>query len=379
MDTKRMLFLGIWLLTSALLLPAGLAQSDRQQSKPANPQTETQRPRPQLKTPEQEPEGAASNKQKSQDELTLKLNTALVNVPVIVTDRDGKYVPNLAAKHFEIYEDDVKQSIDNFKSTEVPFNVVLMLDTSGSTRFKIEEMQESALTFVEHLRPQDRVMIVSFDSQVYVDSEFTSDRRQLRKAILLTQTGGGTRLFDAVDLVLTERLEKINGRKAIVLFSDGVDTMSRLATPLSTIDLVEESDVLFYAVQYDTREDVRRGFFTMGGGRGGTIIRSGIPSSGTSEEDYRRANRYLREVVDRSGARLYKADMLGDANQAFRNIAEELRHQYTLSYYPANDKRDGAYRRIRVVVNHPSITNIAVRARKGYRAESEPEAGETKQ
>jgi Ca-activated chloride channel homolog len=379
MCTKRMFYVGLWLLISALLLPTGLAQSDRQQSKPANPQGETQRTRPELKTPGLESEGASSPKQKSQDEVTLKLNTSLVNVPVIVTDRDGKYIPNLAARYFEIYEDDVKQSIDNFKSTEVPFNVVLMLDTSGSTRFKIEDMQESALTFVEQLRPRDRVMIVSFDSQVFVDCEFTNDRRQLRKAILLTHTGGGTRLYDAVDLVLTERLEKISGRKAIVLFSDGVDTMSRLATAFSTIDLVEESDVLFYSVQYDTREDVRGGFFTMGGGRGGTIIRGGIPTSGTSDEDYRRANRYLREIVDRSGARLYKADMLGDVNQAFRNIAEELRHQYTLSYYPSNDKRDGAYRRIRVVVNHPNITNVAVRARKGYRAESEPEARETKQ
>jgi Ca-activated chloride channel family protein len=354
-------------LIAVLLSHVVNAQSTRDGSKPASsqpdPKSDSGRPAPRNPGDGQE----ANSKEKTPEDMTVKLNTALVSVPVIVTDRDGKFIPNLTEKSFTLYEENVRQSIDNFSSVEVPFNVALILDTSGSTRFKLEEIQEAALSFIDQLRDQDRVMIVSFDSHVYIDSEFTNDRKKLRKAILQTRTGGATRLYDSIDLVLTERLAKMTGRKAIVLFTDGVDTGSKLATGLSTIDLVEESGVLLYAIQYDTKEDVRRGSGTARGGSRSVTIQ--IPTSGASEEEYRRADRYMRELVDHSGARLYKADLLGDVKQAFQRIADELRHQYTISYYPSNDRRDGSYRRIRVVVDQ---SNVAVRARKGYRAESEP-------
>jgi Ca-activated chloride channel homolog len=363
-------------LIAVLVHAAVLAQSGQDRSKPASSQTDpkTDSGRPALRSPGggQETNSKENSQEKTPEDMTVKLNTALVSVPVIVTDRDGKFIPNLSERSFTLYEENVRQSIDNFSSIEVPFNVVLILDTSGSTRFKLEDIQEAALSFIDQLRDQDRVMIVSFDSQVYIDSEFTSDRKKLRKAILQTRTGGATRLYDSIDLVLTERLAKITGRKAIVLFSDGVDTGSKLATAPSTIDLVEESGVLLYGIQYDTKEDVRRG--SVGTARGGSRpITIQIPTSGASEEEYRRADRYMRDLVERSGARLYKADLLGDVKQAFQLIADELRHQYTISYYPSNDKRDGSYRRIRVVVDH---SNVAVRARKGYRAESEPQEKE---
>jgi Ca-activated chloride channel family protein len=358
-------------LIAVLVHPAVVAQSTKEGSKPANSNTDpkTDSGRPALRSPGSGQE--ANSKEKTPEDMTVKLNTSLVSVPVIVTDRDGKFIPNLSERSFTLYEENVRQSIDNFSTVEVPFNVVMVLDTSGSTRFKLEDMQEAALSFIDQLRDQDRVMIVSFDSQVYIDSEFTSDRKKLRKAVLQTRTGGATRLYDSIDLVLTERLAKITGRKAIVLFTDGVDTGSKLATAPSTIDLVEESGALLYGIQYDTKEDVRRG--SVGTARGGKPATIQIPTSGASEEEYRRADRYMREIVDRSGARLYKADLLGDVKRAFQSIADELRHQYMISYYPSNDKRDGSYRRIRVVVDQ---SNAAVRARKGYRAESEPQEKE---
>jgi Ca-activated chloride channel family protein len=118
------------------------------------------------------------------------------------------------------------------------------------------------------------------------------------------------------------------------------------------------------------RERLQAAGATRGSAGHGQVL-TGTPIRGSTEEEYRVANRYLRELADHSGARLFKVDMLGDVNQSFQLIADELRHQYMLSYYPTNDKRDGNYRRIRVVVNQP---NIAVRARKGYRAESETQA-----
>lgn len=368
---KRLSALGLTIILTVISAAAQQPAGEEFVFTRGQSQSESQKPRPKLKTQSDGPADNSPDRQK-QDDLTLKLNTSLVIVPVIVTDRDGKYVPNLTQKNFEIYEDNVKQSIDNFISVEVPFNVVLLIDTSGSTRFKLEDIQRAALAFVGQLREQDQVMIVSFDTKIFIDSEFTNDRKQIRQAIFQTRTGGATRLYDAVDLVLTERLNKLKGRKAIVLFSDGVDTASRLANALSTIDLVEESNVLVYAIHYDTKNDVQGPLVATGNSTGfKNVIR--IPSTGASDEDYRRADRYLLELADRSGARLYKADTIKDVDQAFSLIAEELRHQYALSYYPANDKRDGGYRRIRVVADR---TNIAVRSRKGYRAASERQAKE---
>jgi Mg-chelatase subunit ChlD len=192
------------------------------------------------------------------DDSTIKIDTTLVTIPVTVLDRDGKYIPNLTKRNFQLWEDDIQQEISDFTSVEVPFNVVLLLDTSRSTVFRLEDIQRAAVAFVEQLRPEDRVMVVSFDDKVYVDSEFTSDRARLRRAIYQTRTGGGTKLYDAVDLVISERLNRVDGRKAIVLFTDGVDTTSRLANAASTLEQVEESDVLVYPIRYDTEGQLNR-------------------------------------------------------------------------------------------------------------------------
>src|SRR5205085_2672001 len=109
------------------------------------------------------------------------------------------------------------------RRVEQPFTVALVIDTSGSTRFKMEEMQDAAIAFLDQLRPNDRVVVVSFDDDVRVLSEPTSDRSVLRAAIRRTRTGDGTRLYDAVDLVIRQHLSRVQGRKAIVLFTDGVD------------------------------------------------------------------------------------------------------------------------------------------------------------
>ena len=287
----------------------------------------------------------------------IKIHTALIYVPVRVMDKDGKYIADLKPKDFKVYEDGVEQEIESFSSVDDPFNVVLLLDTSGSTRFKIEDIQDAAVTFTEQLRPQDRVMVVSFNQRVWVDCEFTNDHTKLMKAILRTRTGGGTSAYDALDLVLTERLNQIQGRKAIVLFSDGVDTTSHMATLQSTIERVEESNSIVYSVHYDTQDAV--------------LPTGPLPPNmvvpGSTKEDYQRAEKYLLALATRSGGRFYEAATLGDAKQAFASIAEELRRQYGLGYYSKNDNRDGAFRKIRVRVEPATW---AVRSREGYRAPS---------
>ena len=194
----------------------------------------------------------------------IKVDTTLVTLPVSVTDRDGRYIPNLHKEDFKLWEDGVEQPVAFFSSVDKPFSVVLMLDTSGSTRFRLEEIQDAAITFVNQLRQDDRVMVVSFDDDIRVLTEFTSDRRRLRDAILRTRPGDGTKLYDAVDMVMNQRLNSIDGRKAVVLFTDGADTTSRHATYESNLRDAEELDALVYSVQYNTNDS-----FGGGGGGGG--------------------------------------------------------------------------------------------------------------
>ena len=303
---------------------------------------------------------------RSNEDAPLRIETTLVLVPVSVMDRDGKFAPGLTVKDFQVFEDGAQQEITDFGSADNPLHIALMLDVSGSTRFKIEDIQDAALAFVDQMQPLDQVMVISFDSRVMVDAEFTSDRERLRRAILRTRTGGGTRFYDALDLTLTERVNKIQGRKAIVLFTDGVDTVSRLAGWKDIVTRFEEAGVLVYPVRYDTWDDMQANF--------SPALPPGVTRTlpGSTKEEYETAAKRLKELATRTGGRYYEVENIGDTKQAFSSIAEELRRQYWLGYYPANAARDGRYRKIRVTVNQPEVV---VRARDGYRMA----AGEGKQ
>ena len=189
----------------------------------------------------------------------IKVETTLVTLPVSVMDRDGKYIPNLRKEDFRLWEDGTEQAVAFFAAVDKPFSVVLMLDTSGSTRFRIEEIQDAAITFVNQLRQDDRVMVVSFDDDIRVLADFTNDRGRLRDAIQRTRTGQGTKLYDAVDLTINQYLSRVSGRKAVVLFTDGLDTTSRYATYETNIRDAEELDALIYPVQYDTHTNAYGG------------------------------------------------------------------------------------------------------------------------
>src|ERR1700686_4677782 len=357
---------------------------------------------------EQKPESTKS-KDAGVEEISegdvVRVNTTLVSVPVSVMDRDGKYIPNLGKEDFRVWEDGVEQRVAYFASTEKPFTVVLMIDTSGSTRFKLEEMQNAAISFGDQLRPDDRVLVMSFDDRIrFLTPHPTSDRNALRYAIRQTRPGSGTRLYDAVDQVINQHLNHIEGRKAIVLFTDGVDTTSKKARYEDNVRDAEELDALIYPIEFDTYSDMGvwrpgggpgggpsgnvivdilgailgggnsggggggypsrrggRGGYPRGGGGGGGGNWPGSGGSGTTRGEYERADQYLHDLARVSGARLYSADQ--DLNLAFRSVAEELRRQYSLGYYPKNAPHPGERRNIKVRVNRPELV---VRTRDSY-------------
>ena len=369
----------------------GGANRDPNEQKPATPQKDA--------GPEEVGEGDV-----------VKVDTTLISIPVSVMDRDGKFIPNLSQNDFHVWEDGVEQRVAYFASTEKPFTVALLIDTSGSTRFRLEEIQDAAIAFVQQLRADDRVMIVSFSDKIrYLSgSQPTNDRNRLYQAIRETEPGSGTRLYDAVDEVINQHFNQIQGRKAIVLFTDGVDTTSRQGTYESNVRDAEELDALIYPVEYDTFADMgamnggrwpggggstgssgsaiidilagilgggNGGSYPSGGGsnggnypnrrggrRGGGGGGGGWPGTGNSKAEYELGDQYLHELARVSGARLYQAEQQNLAI-AFRSVAEELRRQYSLGYYPTNTPRAGERRNIKVRVNRPELV---VRTRDSY-------------
>src|SRR3989440_4833343 len=159
-----------------------------------------------------------------QDVDVIKVSTTVVTVPVSVMDRNGRFVPGLEQDQFRLFEDGVEQRIAFFENAEQPFTIALMLDVSDSTKEKLAQIKSAATEFVNELKENDRVMVVVFDKNVTVLCDPTSDRRLVTLAIDRLKAGGGTSLYDAVDLMAVRQLKKIRGRKAIVLFTDGVDT-----------------------------------------------------------------------------------------------------------------------------------------------------------
>src|SRR6185295_13872340 len=241
-------------------------------------------PKPKTETAKTADDGLTESKINPDGETVegdvIRFDTALVMVPATVLDRNGRYVPLLRKEQFRLAENGVDQKIAYFATTDSPFSVVLLIDTSGSTQWRLEDIQDAAIKFVDRLKPTDSVMVMSFDDRIQVQCKATTDRDVIQKAIRHTHTGGGTRLYDAVDDILRKQLQTIAGRKAVVLFTDGVDTTSHRASYDSTIRLAEESDAPIYSVDYDTSGIGGVIGGGTGGRRGGVIFGIPFPTPG---------------------------------------------------------------------------------------------------
>ena len=326
---------------------------------------------------------AATGPEEVSEGDVVKVNTSIVTVPVSVLDRQGRFVPNLQKDDFRVFDNGVEQSIAYFEPAEKPFTVALLLDTSASTHFHLQEIREAAIAFAKQLRPQDRMLVVTFNDEVLLlTPNATNDLDTVENLIEeYANTGSSTRLYDAVHLTIRERLNQIKGRKAIVLFTDGVDTSSQQATYQTTLREAEELDALIYPIQYDTTDYARS---MQGGGNTVTVVttthsifgtktsqqtynvpgNNGQPMPGTSKADYDRADKYLHSLADETGGRLYQANDTSQLANAFSRIAEELRRQYSIGYYPKSDNADdNARREIKVRVKR---SDLAVKARDSY-------------
>jgi VWFA-related protein len=350
------------------------------------PQNSTKKP-PVLTGGGVRPTTPSQNEKKDDDVIAddneiIKVETNLVTMPVSVLDRDGRFVSGLQQRDFKVFENGIEQKLEYFQSVEKPFTVILLIDVSPSTQYKIDEIQDAAIAFVDQLRRDDRVAVISFDEHVHLLAAPTNNRNVLRNAIMQAQFGDGTSLYEAVDSVVNQYLKRIEGRKAVVLFTDGVDTTSRRSSYQSTIADVEELDALFYTIRYDTAADMNGGYgggggggrrrggggwgdiagIILGGGGGGGRRRGGW-GGGSSSQEYETGRKYLQALAQNSGGRSFDAPTTSNLDAAFSGIAEELRRQYSLGYYPENVGQAGERRRISVRVARP---NLVVRAKSSY-------------
>jgi VWFA-related protein len=303
--------------------------------------------------------GVEPSQQIEQRSKTPELDASLVMVPAIVTGVDGKYVSDLRTAEFHVFADNVEQRIEKVIPPADPMDTILMLDTSPSTRSALDEMQRWALAFIDALRPQDRLMAVTFDNQVFVLSDFTGDRDKLRGALFKVRQGGNTRLYDALNLVGADRQPTVTGRRTMVLFTDGVDTSSRLVDAADALGNIERSNMPVFVVRFDAKAEQKTARSQLQ--RRPIIVPDGVLDSSPL---YAFADQYLSSLVEESGGQIYLAKANDSSDGPVPFILDALRHQYNLCFHPAETTRGGSLHNIRVTIDRPGVT---IRARARYR------------
>ena len=287
----------------------------------------------------------------------VRVSTNLITVPAEVLDRSGRYIGSLQKDDFRIYENGVEQQLAYFASVEQPFTVALLLDVSGSTQSQLEAIRSAANTFIKRLRPNDRLLLISFDGKINVLTEAVTLSELRKKKIRLDAVNDGTLLYDTVGFVLNQRLAGIQGRKAIVLMTDGVDGGSRNASLKQNLRDAQESNVVIYTVQYNTLPQLPERLSQISNLKAREYVRTRMI------KEYGVGSNFLQFLSEKTGGRLYRAETLSDVPQAFDAITDELGRQYSLGYYPKGQVQPGEKRDIKVRTRAP---NLVVRARESY-------------
>jgi VWFA-related protein len=402
----------IYLLAGSSLVFFGLANHVSGQGQQ---QVNQQRPRVVgTQTPNTQPQSTNSQQQTSStgEEVAegdvIRVETQLVSVPTVVTDRTGHPITGLDARNFAVFEDGKPQNLTNFATTGAPFEIALLLDTSGSTRDELGLIRNAANSFIGALRPGDRVALVAFNnvqrngSTVAVIenlSPLTDDRAALRKAIARIGTSNGTPFYDALGKIGSQIFrdpprEDVRGRRAVVALTDGVDSTSDTgyedaraalarAGVASYFIQVSTEDYVEDRLLKDCQDDGRLSLSAKQLERFRTIFvpraqkedyqdfcRMGpFERMDISRQLYNLARREMDQMAKDSGGKNFAAVNLQEARAAFAEVANEIGTQYSLGYYPSNKTRDGRFRQIKVELR--GVKDANVRAREGYYAPKE--------
>ena len=330
---RRVFLIAAILLASFVTAPLAQAPVGSQATPPAQTTPPTQVTPPTQPAP---PQGRQSQ--------VFRAAVDIVSLNVTVVDGASHYVTDLDQNDFSVFEDGVKQDVTFFSRRQQTIAMSMLLDSSASMEDKLSTLQTAAVNFVKRLKPADLAQVIDFDSSVQIRQGFTSNQGELEAAILQTAAGGSTSLHNAIYISLKE-LRKIKvqsdedvRRQALVVFSDGEDTSSLVSFD-EVLDLAKRSETAIYTIALRGADTQTRGF--------------------------RDAEFVMRQLAQETGGRAFFPAKIDDLNGVYATIADELASQYTLGYTSRNSKRDGAWRRIVVQVNKPSVTP---RTKKGYYA-----------
>src|SRR5215470_2303561 len=315
------------------------------------------RPPEPKQTPQQKDARDKNGERRQADEHTadrdaiIKVDTDMVLLDVTVIDQNNTPVMNLKKEDFSVYEDKVKQTVESVSREEVPVSFGMVIDTSGSMKPKLQTVSDAAVLLVKQMRLEDEAFVASFKAESELAQDFTSDRRELEDAIGKLYTSGGTALLDAIIATADYAQEKgKQRRKALVIFSDGLEKNSSVKEK-EVMEAIKENEVQVYLVGFiDVEMEENRPF---------------------GKSPAKKAKELLSRIADDSGGRAYFPKDVGEIPAIAAQISKDLRTQYVVSYYPANDNRDGAFRNVQVSVNSQGAGKLIARTRRGYYARNE--------
>lgn len=305
----------------------------------------------------------------AQDDDPIRVDTSIVRLNVGVVDQKGRPITNLDKSNFELFEDGVKQEITRFEPSTAPFSVVMILDMSGSTLGFRQVLKQSAFRFVDALSRDDRVAVIEFYDKVNLRNDFTTDRGTIAHSIDVADGRGKTQLFKALDFALDKLSKERSRRKAIIVLTDGVDTAAR-DRDRDFLQSLKENQIAS-AIKPELSDILNR-VLNRADAQGVTIYPLALPTGNPAKladptprqvAMYVAARSRLQIVADRTGGQLNSINHLEEMGRIYAQVAADLRTLYTVEYQPANTKRDGKWRVIKLDVKD---SNLIARTRPGY-------------
>lgn len=300
------------------------------------------------------PPPPAPKKVEGLPDYSIKVNSPLVNVDVLVTTKSGEFIPGLKKENFRLFEDGAAQNINTFNVSKAPITAVLLVEFASTTYSFMIEALEASYAFANTLQKDDWIAVAYYDMQPHILVDFTQDKRAVYGALNQLRIPGfaETNLFDALYDTL-DRLDRVEGKKYVILVTTGYDSFSKLTLDKITKKIKDTKDVTIFPISVGQIARI------MG--------RAGNRSMGihASEIDYLQADNEMRTFAAITGGRAYFPRFVAEYGEDFRDIGNDIRNQYSLTYRPTNDKLDGTYRKLKVQVVAPDGGPLKVKDQKG--------------
>jgi VWFA-related protein len=286
-------------------------------------------------------------------DYSIKVDVPLVNLDVLVTTKDGQFIPNLKKDNFKIFEDGAPQTISNFNQSAAPITAVLLVEYASTNYNYMYEALNASYNFAATLKPEDWIAVVSYDMRPQILTDFTQDKRAVLGALNTLRIPGFSErnLFDALYDTI-DRIENLEGRKYIILVSTGRDTFSKLNLDQILKKLKTTQNITIYAVS------IGRALREMMEARMGT-------GGGLITTDWLQADNQMNTFAHMTGGRAYFPRFDGELPEIFHDIGTDIRNQYTIAYHPTNSKLDGSYRKLKVELVAPDGGPLKVKDQKG--------------